>query len=286
MRDRFLGVTPPPTDLLTWLREQCAEYQFDVRGVFRKDSPDSSWPVEASGPDDLEHRLASGGHLLPLPSEPAALANIIEVSLVDFLVSRLQELDGAVAQRGTERGYPDLEISGEAFGGGYHAVDVKVAKRKPAPRTRADQFRPKTQSRITLYTGNTFFKHPTLKWPGTFRPFGTYEGHLDVIALYTLVETAERVADLELLVHPPWAIASRSRSSTTREYIGAVDGIEDLRAGRGEFESPDEFYAYWRKFKFKVSPHVQAIQERLMREQAEEIGRLRAAAEQERPGQP
>jgi hypothetical protein len=28
-----------------------------------------------------------------------------------------------------------------------------------------------TKNRITLYTGNTFFRHPKLKWPGTFRPF-------------------------------------------------------------------------------------------------------------------
>ena len=39
-----------PLDLLTWLREQCADYRFNVGGVFQRDSDVSSWPLEAAGP--------------------------------------------------------------------------------------------------------------------------------------------------------------------------------------------------------------------------------------------
>src|SRR6202007_1656360 len=70
-------------------------------------------------------KLASSGHLLSLPKEPAALANIIEVAVVDFLIRAIQSVPTATIQRGTERGYPDIEISGAAFGGGHHAVDIK-----------------------------------------------------------------------------------------------------------------------------------------------------------------
>jgi hypothetical protein len=69
---------------------------------------------------------------------------------------------------------------------------------------------------------------------------------LDVIAVYTLTEaSAARVEDLELIVQPPWKIASTRRSSTTREYIGAVDLIEQLRRGHGEFDTPADFYRFW-----------------------------------------
>ena len=238
-------------DLLSWLREKCDAYRFDVRGVFRRTSPTEAWPLAASGPDELELLLDQRGHLLPLPKEPAALANILEVSVVDFLLEHLSVIPDVTLQRGTERGYPDLEISGETFGGGYHAVDVKAARRASGSQSR-------TQSRITLYTGNTYFKWPNLHWPGTFRPFRDYESHLDLLMIYTLDEDyAERVKDLEVIVQPAWRIASRQRSSTTREYIGAVNDITALRRGEGEFATPEEFYAYWRRYPFRISAQVQ-----------------------------
>jgi len=238
------------TRLVKWLRDTVARYELDLVAVFRKNGTTASWPVRARDADELEQKLAAGGHFVPLPKEPAALANVLEVSLVDFLLEEADKLPRANAKRGTERGYPDLELSGRAFGGAYHAVDVKVARRNKSGRS--------TQSRITLYTGNTYFRYPSLRWPGTFRPFEDYASHIDLIAIYTLDESSPgRIRDLELLVHEPWRIASRRRSSTTREYIGAVQRLDDLRAGRGEFETEEEFYDYWRGFRFKIGPTVQ-----------------------------
>jgi len=246
----------PDAGLIDWLREQCGAYVFDLRGVYRRGGR-HDWPLTASNEGDLERLLDEGGHLLPLPKEPAALANVLEVSLVDFLLERVAAVDGAHAVRGTERGYPDIEISGPAFGGGFHAIDIKMAKRGRSGNL--------TQSRVTLYTGNTYFRHPTLHWPGTFRPFDDYITHLDVIGVYTLNSgSAARVEELELIVQEPWRIASRQRSSTTREYIGAVQRIADLRDGRGEFATAKEFYVYWRKFRFRVPPAVQNQLDRLV----------------------
>ncbi len=241
-------------DLEPWLREACGSYSYDLRGVFRRRG-EHAWPMVAAGPEQLERQLAEGGHLLPLPKEPAALANVLEVSIVDYLLDALAGVDGASAARGTERGYPDLEVSGPAFGGGFHAVDVKIAQRA----RRADGTPGvSTQSRITLYTGNTYFRYPALRWPGTFRPFRDYASHLDVLGIYVLNEAStDRVDGLELIVQPPWRIASRQRSSTTREYLGAVTKVDDLRAGHGEFETPADFYAYWRKYPFRVGRAVQ-----------------------------
>jgi hypothetical protein len=175
----------------------------------------------------------------------------------------------AEVRRGTERGYPDLEIGGQAFGGGFHAIDVKAARRATNGR--------QTQSRITLYTGNTYFKWPDLHWPGTFRPFSEYATHLDVIMIYTLnPESNGRVEDLEIIVQEPWRIASKDRSSTTREYIGAVTSINALRAGEGVFATPAEFYDFWRKFPFRVSAQVQRQLQRLLTATQEELAQLRA----------
>jgi hypothetical protein len=233
--------------LIDWLRHECAQFDFSPAGVFQTDG-EHDWPMVAADVDDLVTQLDAGGFLTPLPSESASLANVMEVALVDFLVERVEALaeagEDVGAWRGAARGYPDLEVSGDYFGGGHRAVDIKLARIK-VPKTKAPT---KTESRITLYTGNTYFRYPKIAIGGIKRPFGEYSQHLDVIGLYIFDEsTKARVTSLELLVHEPWTIASRERSSTTREYIGAVDDLADLRAGKGAFSDEASFYRYWRE---------------------------------------
>jgi hypothetical protein len=253
-------------NLQQWLREQCQEYVYDLRGVFRV-AGSSQWPLTATGADDLEEQLQAHGHLLPLPKEPAALANVLEVSIVDFLLDRVAATGGALtATRGGERFYPDLEITGPEVGENYYAIDIKVAQRRVTKKAAPTQ----TQSRITLYTGNTYFAYPTLHWPGTFRPFADYAQHLDVIGIYTLNRlSASRVDDLELIIQEPWRIGSRKRSSTTREYIGAVQGLEDLRQGRGEFKTAAEFYKFWRAYNFRIGGTVRNQLNKLLAQQTQ-----------------
>jgi hypothetical protein len=139
----------PEEEVLGWVRARCAEFVFDVGGVFRRQG-EHEWPLEAVDPDDLVTKLVAGGHLLPLPKEPAALANILEVAIVDHLLDAAAGDPQITTVRGSERGYPDVELSGRRFGPGFHAVDVKVARRDDNPT--------RTRSRITLYTGNTYFR--------------------------------------------------------------------------------------------------------------------------------
>jgi hypothetical protein len=72
-----------------------------------------------------------------------------------------------------------------------------------------------------------------------------------------------------LVVQEPWRIGSRQRSSTTREYIGAVLGLEDLRQGRGEFATEAEFYRYWRAYNFRVGRSVRNQLNKLISQQGQ-----------------
>lgn len=246
-------------DLQTWLRQQSSAFVFLPAGVYVEQG-NHDWPLIAQDAGQLTAQLEDGGHLVSLPKESAALANVIEVALIDFLLAALGDLPDAEGRRGQERSYPDLEISGEAFGGSFHAVDIKMARLARGGR--------QTQSRCTLYTGNTYFKWPTIRWPGMYRPFDDYASHLDIVGVYRLdVDYRGRVRDLELFVHEPWRIASRDRSSTTREYIGAMQDVEALREGRGVFGTEAEFYRYWRSFPFRVPKAVERQLEKALREQ-------------------
>lgn len=251
---------PVNPDLLAWLRAQCSEFIFLPAGVYVA-TGGHEWPLNAVNADDLTRKLDEGGHLVSLPKESAALANVIEVALVDFLLEKLSSVIGAQGVRGQERSYPDLEISGSAFGGGFHAVDVKMARLNKSGR--------QTQSRCTLYTGNTYFKFPSIKWPGMYRSFDNYQSHLDIIGIYDLdLDYRGRVRNLELHVHEPWKIASKERSSTTREYIGAVIDLEKLRSGSGDFDSEEKFYDYWRAYPFRVTRAVELQLQKALKEQA------------------
>lgn len=272
-----MGSSP---EVLFWLRAQCSNFVFRPEGVYVA-TGEHPWPLTATDADDLTVQLESGGHLVSLPKESAALANVIEVALVDFLLERVDATPGAEAVRGHERSYPDLELAGPAFGGGYHAVDVKLARLKKSGK--------QTQSRCTLYTGNTYFKWPQIQWPGMFRAFSDYRSHLDIIGLYRLdLDYRGRVRDLELHVHEPWQIGSRERSSTTREYIGAVIDVTNLRTGKGAFKTEADFYKFWRAYPFRVPKAVErqlqkALEARLSEVPLSVLGDLPTKLEPDEP---
>ena len=244
---------------LDWLRDQVSGWEQSALGIFRLRSGQEQWPVQAAGPEELKEQLQQRGHLLPLPTEPAALANLIEIELREHLVAAAANSLGVEIRLGTERSYPDLELSGPAFGGGCYAADIKCARRAKSGTS--------LQSRIALYTGNTYFLWPTLKFSGILRPFDDYAGHLAVLAIYDFhKDRPERISNLQLVVHESWRLASTKRASATREYIGSVQDIGQLVAGEGEFSSSDEFETYWRAAarNWKKSPEAEKLLRRAL----------------------
>ena len=252
--------------LIDFLRKLFDGFEPEPYAIFRRTGSEG-FPMKAATEEELVAQLDKAGNFIPLPKEPAALANIVEVTLVDFMIENLAHRNDIQLTRGTERGYPDIELDGSAFGGRPYAIDVKVARRKA---TKSGKVNPKrTQSRITLYTGNTYFRYPSLKWSGILRPFDEYAAHLDILVIYTLDESRlSRMGDLEIIIQEAWRIGSKERSSTTREYLGAVDDIDRLRAGKGDFATEADFYNYWRKFPFKTGKTVENELRKLIAGQA------------------
>ena len=243
--------------LLDWLRQEIDGWQPSVVGVFRERAG-HDWPLSANSPADLRRKLTNTGHLLPLPTEPAALANVMEIELREHLMHAAAAAEGINVREGTERSYPDLEFEGPDLGGGYRAVDIKCARRKSPTRL---------NNSIALYTGNTWFLWPQLKFGGVLRPFSEYQEHVAVLVLYEFDPTLpERIKNVVTVAHATWRVASRKRASATREYIGSVTAVEDLIAGRGEFESADEFYEYWRSpaRRWKDSPEAKKLLRRAL----------------------
>ncbi len=89
--------------LLEWLRDELNGFAFDVVATYRRSGDEGpTWPLTAHDADDLETQLVDRGHLLPRPKEPAALAHVLEVAIVDHLVEvtgSLSDVEGRGAAR-------------------------------------------------------------------------------------------------------------------------------------------------------------------------------------------
>lgn len=240
------------SNLLPWLREQIDGWEPSAVGVFRERA-EHGWPITANSPSDLRSQLTETGHLLPLPTEPASLANVMEIELREHLVAAAAEEKGIDVTEGTQRSYPDLEFTGSSLDDQFVAVDIKCARRKSETRL---------NNRVALYTGNTWFLWPQFKFSGILRPFGEYKQHLAVLVMYKFDKTLpERIRDVVVVAHETWRLASTKRASATREYIGSVTVVEDLVVGKGEFETAEQFYEFWRDppQKWKDSPEAKKL---------------------------
>jgi hypothetical protein len=201
-----------------WLRKAVQDYKWNVRGIILDD-----------------------GKVIPLPKEPAVVAKVIELSVIEHFKRKAYAVPGLdVLDDLSGRGYPDVLLAGRAVNNKRVALDVKVARRKP----RRDGKPTKTQSRITLGPFDSYFRRPDEPIPGVGVAYGDMAWHLDLIVLYDW-EDGE-VKNVEVLVVETWRVGSTKRSSTTRNYIGAVDTIADLQEEKGEFDTAEDFYKFWR----------------------------------------
>jgi hypothetical protein len=206
-----------------WLRRAVQDYKWHVRGIILDD-----------------------GKVIPLPKEPAVVAKVIELSVIEHFKRKAYAVPGLdVLDDLSGRGYPDVLLAGRAVDNRRIALDVKVARRRPRKKGSPT----KTQSRITLGPFDSYFRRPGEPIPGVGVAYGDMAWHLDLIVLYDW-EDGE-VKNVEVLVVETWRVGSRKRSSTTRNYIGAVNGIADLRAEKGEFDTAEDFYAFWRAVPLK-----------------------------------
>lgn len=249
------GMSPP----LQWVRKQIDGWTQSTVGLFRERGANEQWPLSADGPVDLKERLLERGHLLPLPTEPAALANLLEIELREHLVAAAEREPGVAIRLGTQRSYPDIEITGPAFGDRYHAADIKCARRAESGKS--------LQSSIALYTGNTYFLWPQLKFSGILRPYNDYASHLAIVVVYDFhSDRLERISNLQIVAHESWRIASKQRASATREYIGSIRSISQLVEGDGEFETQESFETYWRASarNWKKSPEAEKLLRRAL----------------------
>lgn len=204
------------TDIKSWISNILADFNFDIVGF-----------------------ATSKGNIIPLNLEPGTLGNIIEGVLIAHISEKLEKAVNVKMVEGGNRYFPDIELTGELFKNKLIALDIKAARRSKVNANR-------TQSRITLYTFGTYLKFQDKKFPQTIRPFNEYDYQLDLLAIFDVDQENNTVGNFDLIIAEPWKIASKTASSATRDYVGAIMEIDKMKKEEGgAFASADEFYSYW-----------------------------------------
>lgn len=170
--------------------------------------------------------------------------NIQLQALFEYLAGeRIKEWAGKlgieVVEATNTREYPDFTLQGSPLGEEVIAVDVKTGRRGG------------NRSGFTLGSYWGYFRRPEEKRGGCRLPYGEFTKHWIVGFIYDWDEDADTlhmVSNIELIVQEKWRIASKSTGTGTTKAIGSMRKIEDLRKGKGDFNSEGEFLTYWRNY--------------------------------------
>lgn len=213
-----------PFDLKANLEEYLAGFRWDVVGL-----------------------LLESDEVIDVPSDARAISAIFE----ELVVARILPIAGqysCMLEEGGGREYPDITLRDIP---GYEkkiAIDIKTSRKTSTTRIRG----------FTIGTYLGYFRTPDAK-VGTIRyPYSDYGQHWIIGICYNFEEYEEeedgvreekfRITDLDVIIQEKWRIASRQTGSGTTKHIRSITNIDDLKAGRGDFDSREEFLNYWHNY--------------------------------------
>lgn len=191
--------------------------------------------------------LLENQRVIDVPSDSRAISAIFEQLVVER-IKPLAEKYGCILEEGGGREYPDITLRDIPGMEDKIAIDIKTSRKKS----------PNTIGGFTIGTYLGYFRTPTQK-VGTIRyPYADYVQHWIVGLCYNfetyeeqiddVVEKKFRITDIDVIVQEKWRIASRQTGSGTTKHMRSITNIEDLKMGRGEFTSQEEFLEYWRNY--------------------------------------
>lgn len=181
--------------------------------------------------------------LHPIPKNIQIQA-LFEYLAMKRLKQLAKKLECDIIPASNTREYPDATLEGGKLGDKKIAVDVKTSRRISS----------NSISGFTIGSYAGYFRNPTKKRAGCRIPYGDFTEHFIVGFIYDWDEDADTlnmVSNIEYIVQEKWKIASKTTGTGTTTAMGSIKNIEDIRNGKGEFNSKDDFLSYWRNKKLR-----------------------------------
>jgi len=174
-----------------------------------------------------------------LPDIPQVITGILQEVAKQKLKPFLRKQYGCEITQGGSREYPEITAFGGKLGQEKIAIDIKTTRR--VSKNRISGFS------IGSYAG--YFLHPERKLPGCKFPYGEFKEHWIVGFIYSWnpdADSLHMVSNIEVIVSEKWRVASKSTATGTTFAISSVRDLKRLREGKGDFNSSEEFEAFWR----------------------------------------
>jgi len=187
----------------------------------------------------IEGFLEKDGNIISLPDIPQVITGLFQEVAKQKIKPFLKEHYNCQIIQGGAREYPEITAFGGKLGQAKIAIDIKTTRRVSTNRVSGFS--------IGSYAG--YFLHPERKLPGCKFPYGEFKEHWLVGFVYSWNPNADSlhmVSEIETIINQKWKIASRSTATGTTFAISSVRNLDNLRAGRGDFSSSQEFETFWR----------------------------------------
>lgn len=191
--------------------------------------------------------LLESDEVIDVPSDARAISAIFE----ELVVARILPIGrryGCVFEEGGGREYPDVTLRDIPSYEKKIAIDIKTSRKLSETRIRG----------FTIGTYMGYFRTPNEKGGMIRYPYNDYGQHWIIGICYNFEEYEEeedgvrkekfRIVGLDVVIQEKWRIASRGTGSGTTKHMRSVTNIEDLKKGRGDFDTREEFLNYWRNY--------------------------------------
>lgn len=203
------------------------DFKTDFENLFK----DFRWTIKGF--------IDENGKVCDLPDIPQVITGIFQEVAKRKVKSFVRQNYYCQIIQGGAREYPEITAFGGKLKEGKIAIDIKTTRR--VSKNRVSGFS------IGSYAG--YFTYPDQKRPGCKFPYGEFKEHWIVGFVYTWnprADSLHMVSDIEVIVNEKWKLASKSTATGTTFAISSVRDLNALRAGKGDFDSPQEFESFWR----------------------------------------
>lgn len=192
----------------------------------------------------------------PLGSDTKVISTLFEIVARQAVATYARKAGLLLVEPDKQNHYPDFTLMQDAADRTKIAIDVKST------------YRAKPNSRFNFTMGSyTSYIHPETETKNIVFPHSDYREHWVIGFVYqraegkrgqadaiysfeTLQDVPIPFDDVEVFMQEKWRVAGDKAGSGNTANIGSIIGtIQDFAAGRGVFESEDEFLAYWRGYK-------------------------------------
>jgi hypothetical protein len=193
-------------------------------------------------------------NLYTISTDTKVVSKILEIQLFPILQKFAEENKMKIMLAQKQNQYPDCTFifkDGEKY-----ALDIKSTYRISKESVKGftlgaytGYFRNRDSEKNILFPYVNYSKHFVL---GIIYSRSKQKvDEREILSISNIDKAQSVIGEFEFLVQEKYKLASKNTGSGNTKNIGSIKNIDNLKNGKGEFKTEDEFDKYWTKYKKK-----------------------------------